>query len=133
MIVYLYMAVIVFSCLGWMASTMLQMIGNEMDISCQANETEYEILIPKWNRRYLLIIDFVHQFNRCFGCMLLVLVAPAFVRVINTSFYLMMGIKGGQWTIGTTVSLLMLLTHFIGFTLVANIPHKIRQEVYYIK
>lgn len=126
----MYMAVIVFSCLGWMASTMLQMIGNEMDMTCQANETEYEILIPKWNRRYLLIIDFVHQFNRCFGCMLLVLVAPAFVRVINTSFYLMMGIKGGQWTIATTVSLVMLLAHFVGFTLVANIPHKIRQEVY---
>ena len=117
-----------------MASIMLQMIGKEMDNSIQqANKTQMDILISKWNRHYLLIIDFVHQFNRCFGSMLLALVAPAFVRVINTSFYLMMGIKGGQWTMSTTFSLLMLFTHLVGFVLVANIPHRIRQEVYAIR
>lgn len=108
---------------------MLNSLGKEIGYPTEDCSVHMDTLIAKWNRHYLLIIDYVHQLNRCFGCLLLVLVAPAFVRVINTSFYVMIEIKGGQWTIHATISLILLLCHFIGFTVVVNIPHKIRTGV----
>lgn len=114
-----------------MASTMLTILAKEIDNDPTTKESpiNMDMIISKWNRHYLLIIDFIHQLNRCFGSLLLVLVAPAFVRVINTSFYLMIEMKGGQWTIQGTISLFILLAHFVSFTVVVNIPHKIRQGV----
>lgn len=108
---------------------MLNSLGKEIGYPTEDYSVHMDVLIAKWNRHYLLIIDFVHQLNRCFGCLLLVLVAPAFVRVINTSFSLMIEMKGGQWTVHATISLVILLSHFIGFTVVVNVPHKIRQGV----
>lgn len=130
-IIFICLAAVLFICFGWMAATMLQMLGKEMAcfISNPTDARPSETLISKWNRRYFTIIDLVHQINRCFGCLLLVMVAPAFVRVINTSFHLMIDMKEGQWTINVTIQLVVLFANFLGFTFMANIPHRIRQEV----
>ena len=92
-----------------------------------------DVLISKCSRHYFVTIDFVHQFNRCFGGLLLVLIAPAFIRIIDASFRLMINLKDGHWTIDMIVQLMVLLIHCIIFMLIANIPHKIRQEVTLIR
>jgi hypothetical protein len=57
--------------------------------SCQRSDArpesvqDMDVLITKWNRHYFMTVDFIHQFNRCFGCLLLVLIAPVFIRVIS--------------------------------------------------
>lgn len=118
-----------------MAATMLQMVGKEIELiheNGQLHENRdgpVDVLISKCSRHYFVTIDFVHQFNRCFGCLLLVLIAPAFIRIINASFQLMINLKDGHWTMDMIVQLMILLVHCVLFTLVANIPHKIRQEV----
>lgn len=135
LILYILLAVLLFSCFGLMASTMLQMLGKEMEfiqengLQSQLENCPVDVLVSKWSRHYFMTIDFVHQCNRCFGCLLLVLVAPAFIRVINASFQLMINLKDGQWTMEMAVQLMILLVHCVLFTLIANIPHKIRQEV----
>ncbi|XP_032788724.2 uncharacterized protein LOC116926054 [Daphnia magna] len=133
-VIFICLAVVLFICFGWMASTMMQLLGKEMthfisdpDVDNDAR-TQFDVLISKWNRHYFTIIDLVHQMNRCFGCLLLVMVAPTFVRVINTSFHLMIDMKDGRWTIEVTTQLIVLFFNFVGFTFMANIPHKIRQE-----
>jgi hypothetical protein len=135
LILYILLAVLLFTCFGWMAATMLQMVGKEIEL-IQENGQLHEncdgpvdVLISKCSRHYFVTIDFVHQFNRCFGCLLLVLIAPAFIRIINASFQLMINLKDGHWTMDMIVQLMILLVHCVLFTLVANIPHKIRQEV----
>jgi uncharacterized membrane protein len=113
---------------------MLQILGLEITkfISSDDDQQSFEnidAVIAKWNRQYFMAIDFVHQFNRCFGCLLLVLIAPIFIRVISTSFFLMIELKDGQWTAAVTLNLIVLLVHFVAFIFAANIPHRIRQEV----
>ncbi|XP_057368101.1 gustatory and pheromone receptor 39a-like [Daphnia carinata] len=131
-IVFICLAVVLFICFGWMASTMMQLLGKEMThfvSDPDGNDTtQFVALISRWSRHYFTIIEFVHQMNRCFGCLLLVMVAPAFVRVINTSFHLMIDMKDGQWTVDVTVQLIVLFFNFVGFTFMTNIPHSIRQE-----
>jgi hypothetical protein len=135
LILYILLAVLLFSCFGLMASTMLRMLGKEIEFIQENGHSKLncpvDVLISKWSRHYFMTIDFVHQCNRCFGCLLLVLIAPAFIRVINTSFQLMINFKDGQWTMDMILQLMILLVHFVLFTLIANIPHKIRQEVIY--
>ena len=108
------LAVLLFTCFGWMASTMLKMLGKEIEHIQESGHTKQnslgpvDILISKWSRHYFMTIDFVHQFHRCFGCLLLVLIAPAFIRVINASFQLMINLKDGHWTMDMIVQLMIL-------------------------
>lgn len=134
-LIVILLSAILFSCFGWMASTMLQILGKDMtkfisnSDDDQQSVQDVDILIAKWNRHYFMAFDFVHQFNRCFGCLLLVLIAPVFIRVISTSFIMMIELKDGKWTISATINLVVLFINFMAFILTANIPHRIRQEV----
>ena len=133
-IIVILLAAILFCCFGWTASTMMHILGKEIKKFISSDEDQQifeniDVVIAKWNRHYFMAIDFVHQFNRCFGCLLLVLIAPIFIRVISTSFYLMIELKDGQWTTAVTLNLIVLLVNFAAFILAANIPHRIRQEV----
>ena len=132
-IIVILLAAILFSCFGWMASSMLHILVKEVaqfiSIDDLKSVQDMDVLITKWNRHYFMTVDFVHQFNRCFGCLLLVLIAPVFIRVISTSFTLMIELKDGQWTISLTINLIVLFINFVAFILAANIPHRIRQGV----
>lgn len=139
MILYLILAKISFCCFGWMASTMLRTLGQQMELKSirssdnhgRNNLEQLDRIITRWNRHYLLIVDFNQQLNRCFGSLILVLVAPAFVRIINTSFYLMMEFKtAGQFSIHGMVMLTILVVNFVAFAVLVNIPHKIHEEVF---
>lgn len=134
MISYMNLSAILLNCFGWLAFSMLKALGRDIDESppqrsSHLSSSSMQNVVCRWNRHYFLIVDYVHQFNRCFGSVVLFLVAPFFVRIINTSFQLMMEVKNGRWTMDTTVCLTIFLLNFGGFTTIVSIPHNIREEV----
>ena len=82
-----------------------------------------------WRRRYLLIVQLVHQMSRYFGFFLLVIITTEFVRMTSTTFFLLMDYQSNNWKATTILMTFDFVKETTSFIILVYIPSRIQQEV----
>lgn len=85
----------------------------------------------EWCKRgYLLIGQWIDQLNQFFGFILLVLITGVFIRMISTSFFLVLNFKRNSgFSIDLYIQIWVLLHEFCAVFVTAYVSRKIQLEV----
>ena len=134
----LFNFIYLFATLCWIAYSMLDILGEQIERHHDENnkrihsQTDFwRRRLSKWKAQYYWISEYVHSINKCFGPFLLLLISCYFVRMVNYSFMLLNFFKFSnfQWSEDCVVYTLILLKDFVQFSGLVYLPHLIRQEV----
>lgn len=87
---YIYLSVILFTCLTCVASDGIQIIIDDVPSQSLMFHSESSHRVRKWRRSYGLIYDFVEEVDRFFGPILLVFFARKFIVFVITVFQLIL-------------------------------------------
>lgn len=125
-----------FSSLGWMASSMLDILTQQVyrensNSSSQKEEKENWVKrIDTWRHKHHLISSFVDEINCCYGPLLLVLITSAFVQMITFSYETMRNITDSTFVV-PVANILFLCIQFFFFLALIYVPHRLRESVDY--
>ena len=129
-----------FTTLGWIAYSMLDILGQQIERHHEENNKLIRLQsdfwlsrLSLWKAQYYWISEYVYSINKCFGPFLLLLVSCYFVRMVNDSFILLNYFKlsNFQWSEDCVLRAISLLKDFVQFSGLVYLPHLIRQEVRY--
>lgn len=129
-----FLASILFCCLGWMASLMIRVLVEELQSKTNAISStqfdEWMSFLEKLRTCYLFVIEFVDQISRQFGFVLLVVITSEFVRMTNTSFYLLMEFYNNDYNLHALLITFDFVKETVFFCVMVYIPSRIRDEVF---
>ena len=136
--VFLYNSIFFFVTLGWIAYSMLDILGQQIkrhrDEENKLIHSQTDIWrrwLSKWKAQYYWISEYVHSINKCFGPFLLLLISCYFVRMVNNSFILLTGFKlsNFQWSEDCVLRAILLIKDFVQFSGFVYLPYLTRQKV----
>lgn len=134
---FLFIGVFLFICTSQLVNILLEELDNEIrnhsrdektvrDRSIITNQT-----LDVWRDKYQLICELVDTLNRCFGLLIVVLLAFSFIWMVNSSYYCVIGFRSFNKANlrEILVNLGFEVVGFMCFTYIAYIPHTIKQRV----
>ena len=131
-LVFVFSGGVLFSCLGWMTSSMLTVLAErvikQMNNS-NFNSDNWEKMLVTCRNQYFRISRLVDKMDKCFGSLLLVLITGSFVMVINSSFQVMRHVSDVGLTYNSFIHVLVLMIQFSNFAILAYVPYRIRESV----
>lgn len=137
---FLFIGAFLFICMSQLVNILLEELYNEIwNRGHRDEKTERDSSILKnqmldeWRDKYQLICELVDALNRCFGLIIVVLLAFSFIWMVNSSYYCVIGFRSFNKANvrSTLVNLGFEVVGFICFTYIAYIPHTIKQKVHY--
>lgn len=119
--IYPISSYVLFICFGYISILMIETLSNHI--------TRNKGI--EWCKdRYLLICQWIHQLNCCFGFILLVLISGGFIRMISTSFFLVSDLKRhGIFSTNFFTAAWILLHEFGAVFATAYVSRRIQIEV----
>lgn len=123
---YVFCAAILFVCLGWVAKDILKILSRR--IKHYDRLSIDDSTLDRWRRQYLLICQLVDKLNESFGILLVILTSTGFVRMVSSSFHLVIQLTTLDWN--ERAYRLYFGALEIGYVFfIAQVAHRIRQEV----
>jgi hypothetical protein len=114
-LVFVFSGGVLFSCLGWMTSSMLTILAErvikQMNNS-NCNSDNWEKLLVTWRNQYFRISRLGDKMDQCYGSLLLVLITASFVMVINSSFKIMRDVSDVDLISNSLIHVLVLIIQF---------------------
>lgn len=132
-ITYLIIGAVSFICLGRLVNFLLDELGFQIRNYRSTTLIITNQLLDSWRDIYQLICELIEVLNRCFGLMLVILLAFQFIWMVNSSFYCLDGFQ--NWASpdhiisSTLTNLGFEVIAFIFYTYIAYIPHSIKRQV----
>ena len=127
-LVFVFSGGALFSCLGWMTSSMLTILAERV-IKQMNGDGDWEKLLATWRNQYFRISRLVEKMDQCYGSLLLVLITASFVMVINSSFKIMRDVSDVGLISNSLIHVLVLIIQFSHFAILAYVPYRIRESV----
>ena len=118
---YTLSAYCMFICFATVANIMLNALIDQVD-----GNNEH---LDQWRHCYWLICGFVAKINKCFGTVLLILVASGFIRIINTLFVVINSATNQKDIWNFYFRLWMALREFLYIFVVALASHNLQNQV----
>lgn len=131
-ITYLFIGAILFICMGRMVNILLGELKSEI-ISTHNDArkliTNHQLNV--WRDKYQIIGELVGGLNRCFGLLIVILLAFQFIWMVNSSYSCVIGFRDFNTNSygPTLLNLGFEVFAFICFTYISYIPHTIKQQV----
>ena len=128
--------IVLFVCLGFTASFMLQDLSEDI---AKSNEnvilsTHFclEARLKTWKQRYQLISKYVELINSYFGLILFIFMTKEFIAFITFSFSLIVEIQNGQFFLPENNSLIIIVFFISGWcylTAIVAVSSEIQSQV----
>lgn len=124
-----------FSCLGWMASNMLDILGqqvhraNNRPTSQEERDNCWIKRLDIWRHQHHVISQFVDEMNYCYGPLLLVLITSGFVQMIVLCYNTMLNVGSIDTFIYLIPNFLLVAIQFSFFLALIYVPHRISESV----
>lgn len=120
--------VVLFACLTWTASMMLQRLIDQLPTDEIPQQMELNQQLVKWKRNLGLINDYIEKINHFFGFILLAFLAKNLFNFITYSYFMMKVIQSND-----QITLRRLSIMFTKTVLYVSLPvmasHRIKQKV----
>lgn len=87
------------------------------------------VQLKTWRRNHALVCDFVDKIHNCYGIILLIKISYLFVAVINSSFYLLIGIVDMTSNVELIINLAFIIEHFMHLFIISGVSDKVFNEV----
>ncbi len=109
MIMYAFSSVTLFACLSQYLGGLLRILSNKVrywktDSSSNGNsshrnyrEDKFRNTLETWKSHYLLMQRLIEKLNDVFGCVLLIVIASTFLRLLNNSFKMLVVRRYYSW------------------------------------
>jgi hypothetical protein len=113
-----------------MASNMLDILARQVHQATSKNKgVNWTKRIDTWRHQYHLISQLVDEISRCYGPLLLTLIATAFVQMIVFSYNIMQNVID-NCHVCIVNQFLLLATQFSFFLVLIYVPHRLRESVH---
>ncbi len=131
-IIYLFIGAILFISMGRMVNILLGELRSEITSTHNdATKMVTNRLLDVWRDKYQIICELVGALNRCFGLLIVILLAFQFIWMVNSSYSCVIGFRDFNTNNygPTLLNLGFEMVAFICFTYISYIPHTIKQQV----
>ena len=119
---------ILFASLCWICSKMLDVTADEIVTTNDNNLKDKKM--NSWKSQYLMIVNLIEHIQNCFGFFLLIFIPSEFLRLILTSYYLMLDLQNRDKA-PALYNALLLLIYFFLFCIVVYAPFRVQKRVRY--
>ncbi len=142
---YALFGLLLFTLIGWTVVMGFRSFGQELisknflTINTRSNDEPslegFHLMIIKWKKLHILLIDTVDGINDCFGPVLLIWVSYIFVGFIASLFYIAdevyfnSTLTYSSWAM-LTMSSVQVAQFSLHFLIITGVPNYIRREVY---
>ena len=137
MLVFSYSSLILYACLGQIASAGFQAIGRQVcDYKKSQLVQSYTITneqIKEWKRNYKIASAYIYNLNRSFGPILFFEISSVFLGFVINSFYIVYGIVKVLPLSIYSVAIVALFKHSISLFVICRVAENIRGEVLNLK
>ena len=121
-------AIILFMCLAWVASMMLQRLIDELPTNLIPFHSELNQELVKWKRDYRSISDYIEKINHFFGFILLAFLATILINFVTYIFWLIKCVQQGNFFYENVLAFLIFKNVIYALFLIM-ISHRIKQKV----
>ena len=121
-------AVILFTCLTWTASMMLQRLIDQLPTDGIPLHIELNQQLVKWKRNLALINNYIQKINNYFGVILLAFLVKQLVNFVTYIYFLIKAMQTNDLVSLKFLSVSLVKT-VIYVTLLALVSHRIKQKV----
>jgi hypothetical protein len=141
---YALSGLLLFTLIGWTVAMGFRSFGQELISKSLLTNTRdnddasldgFHLMIIKWKKLHILLIDTVDGINDCFGPVLLIWVSYIFVGFIASLFYIAdevyfnSTLSYSSWAM-LIISSVQVAQHILHFLIITGVPNYIRREVH---
>jgi len=121
-------AVVLFMCLTWTASMMLQRLIDDLPTTTISSNMEMSPQMIKWKHNYQLISSFIEKINHFFGAILLTFISRQLFYFIAYIYLLVMLLQRESLELGT-LFVFYLIKHVTYVFCITSVSHRIKKKV----
>ena len=124
-------AIILFMCLAWMASMMLERLRDDLPTADISHNMEINPQMMKWKQNYQLINSFIEKIVRFFGVILLAFMSRQLFRFVCYFFFLVSAVRRQKAFEHQLLLIFYLIKHGAYVFSLTWVSHRIKTKVFH--